>query len=277
MLKVADFNVLHSSELTEFFRASPENQVVVTDIMATECLKREGTANFRQSFKLLHEFCDRVLVLRPFKEARRLPPQKRGFPEALIDAYKTLNFPGLCRRFRAGDAATLAIIEDQQLKNRDFVLNLRHLVGQHLRAAFDALNVNAGQDWVGRLRRNEPVNVAQRDLVRWFTNLATMDAFRSTFPGQAFPDALDQVYWFPFRYNIALTCLWLDWQRNGWQNSIPVNKLLNDNLDIIYIAYGTCFDGVLSGDQKLQRIAAIANAVLTDYFSGSAVTALPPP
>lgn len=277
MLKVADFNVLHSRELTEFFQASPENRIVVTDNMATECLKREGTANFRQSFNLLHQFCDRVLVLRPFKEARRLPPRASGFREALIDADKTLNFPGLCRRFRAGDAATLAIIEDQQQKNQDFVMKFRQLVDQDLRAAFDALNVNAGQDWIDRLRRNGPVDTAQRNLVRWFANLATMDAFRSAFPGQPFPDAAEQLFWFPFRYNVALTSLWLDWQRSGWQSSIPVNKLLNDNLDIIYVAYGTCFDGVLSGDQKLQRIAAIADAVLTDYFSGAAVTALPSP
>ena len=119
MLKVADFNILHSNELTEFFRASPENRVVVTDNMATECLKREGAANFRQSFYLLHEFCDRVLVLRSFKDARRLPPRELGFREALIDAGKTLAFPGLCRRFRAGDADTPAIISDLQLKNQD--------------------------------------------------------------------------------------------------------------------------------------------------------------
>jgi len=101
--------------------------------------------------------------------------------------------------------------------------------------------------------------------------------YRSTFPDQRFPEPKDQLYWFPFRYNVALTSLWLDWQRNGWQSSIPVNKLLNDNLDIIYIAYGTCFDGVLSGDQKLQRIARISAAVLTDYFSERSVTALPSP
>ncbi|HVZ65015.1 MAG TPA: hypothetical protein VG838_13535 [Opitutaceae bacterium] len=277
MLKVADFNVLHSSELTEFFRASPENRIVVTDNMATECLKRDGTANFRQSFNLLHEFCDRVLVLRPFKEARRLPPLELGFREALIDANKTLNFPGLCRRFRAGDPNTLTIIEDQQLKNQDFVTKLRQLVDQHLRAAFDDLNLNVGPDWINRLRRNGPVDIAQRNLVRWFTNLATMDAFKSTFPSQPFPEPPDQAYWFPFRYNVALTSLWLDWQRSGWQNSIPANKLLNDNLDIIYIAYGTCFDGVLSGDQKLQRIAAIADAVLADYASDVPVMALPSP
>ena len=277
MLKVADFNVLHSSELTGFFRASPENRVVVTDNMATECLKREGTGNFRQSFNLLHEFCDQVLVLRPFKEVRRLRPRELGFREALIDADKTLAFPGLCHRFWAGDSETLVIIKDQQRKNEEFLTKLRQLVDQHMRAAFDDLNASAGQDWINRLRRRGPVDTGQRNLVRWFTNLATMDAFKTTFPDQPYPNLTDQPYWFPFRYNVALTSLWLDWQQNGWQDSIPVNKLLNDNLDIIYIAYGTCFDGVLSGDLKLQRIAAIAAAVLKDYFSGVPVTALPFP
>ncbi len=65
--------------------------------------------------------------------------------------------------------------------------------------------------------------------------------------------------------------------RERWQNSIPVSTLLNDNLDIIYIAYGTCFDGILPGDQKLRRIAAIAKAVLSDDASGAPVTALPSP
>jgi hypothetical protein len=277
VLKVADFNVLHSNELTDFLRASPENRVVVTDNMATECLKREGAANFRQSFNLLHEFCDRVLVLRPFKDARRLPPRELGFREALIDADKTLAFPGLCRRFRTGDAETVAIIREQQLKNQDFVSKLRLIVDQNLRVAFNDLNANAGQEWIKRLRRCGLVDTAERDLVRWFSNLSTMAAYKSTFPEQRFPEPGDQLYWFPFRYSVALTSLWLDWQRNGWQNSIPVNKLLNDNLDIIYIAYGTCFDGVLSGDKKLQRIASISAAVLTDYFSDRSVTAFPSP
>lgn len=174
MLKVADFNVLHSSELTGFLRASPENRIIVTDNMATECLKRDGTANFRQSFNLLQEFCDRVVVLRPFKEARRLPPRASGFREALIDTNKTLNFPGLCRRFRAGDPETLAIIEDQQLKNQDFVTKLRQLVDQHLRAAFNEFNVNAGKGGsrncvkMGRsMLRNATLSAGSRTSPRW--------------------------------------------------------------------------------------------------------------
>jgi len=277
VLKIVDFNVLHSDELTAYFRASPENRVVVTDNMATECLKREGTANFRQSFNLLYEFRDRVFVLRPFREVRRLPPRELGFRNELIDSLKTSAFPELCRRFRSGDPETIATIEDQQRKNLDFVTKLRGLVDQELRTAFNQLNTSAGQEWIARLRRGGPIDTAQRSLVRWFTNLATIDAYKSTFPGQSSPEPADQLYWFPFRYNVALTCLWLDWQHHGWQVSIPANKLLSDNLDIIYIAYGTCFDGVLSADQKLQRIAAIAAAVLGDYFSGQPVTARPSP
>lgn len=136
------------------------------------------------------------------------------------------------------------------------------------------LGGNKVETALSRVRRNGPVYTAQRNLVRCFANLAMLDVFKSTLPGQPFRDASEQAYWFPFRYNVALTFLWLDWPRSGWQDSIPANKLLNDNLDIVY---GTCFEGVLSGEQKLQRIAAIADAVLTAYFPGTAVTALPPP
>lgn len=277
VLKVADFNVLHSGELTDFFRAAPENRVAVTDNMATECLKREGHANFRQSFRLISGFSDRVVVLRPFRDVRRLPPQERGFRESLIDSKTTSEFPELCRRFLAGDPNTVRFIEDQQAKNLPFVARLHQMVDTQLREGFDQLSGNAGPKWITRLRREEPVDSGQRDLVRWFTTLATMEAYRSTFPGLPFPAPADQMYWFTFRYNLALTSLWLDWQRHGWQKATPADKLLNDNLDIFYIAYGSCFDGVLSGDMKLQRIAAIAVSVLKDYFSAPPIYALPIP
>ena len=69
----------------------------------------------------------------------------------------------------------------------------------------------------------------------------------------------------------------LEWLRQGWQISVPVTKLLNDNLDIFYIAYGTCFDGVLSGDQKLQHIALIAESVLREYRWENEAAAPPEP
>ena len=277
VLKVVDFNVLHGEELRDFFRGSSANRIAATDNMAIECLKRDGTGNFRKSFDVLRDYSDRVVVLRSMSEAARQLPQPDGFGDSLIDAAKTSAFPKVCRRFALGDSGTLAMIEDEQAKAKAFVENFRRLLDQEMQTGFNEINTYAGTKWIKELRREKPIDGAQRDLVRWVATCAGLDAYKTTFPGKSLPHPSEIHFWFRFRFSVALTSLWLDWQRHAWQASIPVDKLLNDNLDIIYVAYGTCFDGVLSGDGKLQRISSIASSVVADSLSGRPLTGLPQP
>jgi hypothetical protein len=94
----------------------------------------------------------------------------------------------------------------------------------------------------------------------------TEGLFRQMFPGEPLPNREDALCWVPFRYTVALQALTMKWIKAGGYRTAKAATLRNDSIDIFYVAYGTIFDGVLSGDGKLQELSLFANQILKQVY-----------
>jgi hypothetical protein len=95
----------------------------------------------------------------------------------------------------------------------------------------------------------------------------TTAQYRQLFPNEPLPDLVDALYWMPFRYSVAIQALTLKWIVAGGYQSAKSENLRNDTNDMFYVAYGTCFDGVLTNDLKLLELSAFAKEILLRAYS----------
>lgn len=65
-----------------------------------------------------------------------------------------------------------------------------------------------------------------------------------------------------FRLSLCTHLLFLQWIREGSQPIIKANNIRNDVVDMMFAAYGTFFDGLLTKDQKQGEIYNEAKIIL---------------
>ena len=75
------------------------------------------------------------------------------------------------------------------------------------------------------------------------------------------------VFSFQFRYSLCSYSLALKWIMDGGYDSISNDKLRNDFIDMVYAAYATFFDGIITKDKKLLEIYQFARWQLTEVVA----------
>jgi hypothetical protein len=71
-----------------------------------------------------------------------------------------------------------------------------------------------------------------------------------------------------FRMSLCTYLLALEWGVLGGSQSVKIERLRNDIVDMHFATYATYFDGLLSSDSKPKRIYRAARDFLTSTFSG---------
>ena len=265
LTKVIDYNAVGSrpQPLEDFFLQCPDNVAVVTDIMAIECLKRDSLANYRQSFKILSRYSERVIVLKPFTSLRNRPPQKDRFYHEIVDREFTCSFPEYCTAIlNTTDPTSLTAIERARSGVFSMTQRLTELANTDLRSMIRDSEKIISPAQLCEWRSGKPISLPE--LAFAHRNIAaTMTAlFSMFFPDRPRPSVTDGPYWLVYPYAVALQALTLWWIRKGGYMGVSAPKLRNDSIDIFYAAYGTLFQGVITSDTKLLEITDLSNAII---------------
>lgn len=270
--KVVDFNAIARTEsLEQFFAEHPKNVAVLTDLMGIECLKRTGIENYRQSFVVLGRYADRAVVLKPYQDLCRVRPSRAGFPGWLIDHDTTVSFPRYARLIaETNDPRNLAIIQAEQTKTQRVMQKLEKLVDEELRQAISEVSAVVPADQLSRWKKGVGLSVEELHLAHGMAVGITVPQYRNFFPGFPEPCRDDALLWVPYRHAVALQALTMKWLKAGGHKTARSDTLRNDSVDIFYVMYGSLFDGVISGDSKLQEICAMTKAIL-DYGAAQIV------
>ena len=68
---------------------------------------------------------------------------------------------------------------------------------------------------------------------------------------------------FLFRHSVA-TFVWsLDWIARRGADNVRADRMRNDVVDVIFATYATFFDGLLSKDERAQRVYQATHAILS--------------
>ncbi len=267
-LKVLDFNaVAQRSQLAEsFFRESPENIGVVTDMLGAESLKRGSLDNYRQSFRVLSAYSDRVVVLKQFADLRRLRPRSAGFPTTLVDQARTRLFPALCDTIlNSQNAHTHQEISQMIDGAKAFMARIENLGDSQFRPNITEYIKSTDPEKLKRWRAGQAVSDEEFQQLKAMTAGVTTGLFNREYPNEPVPDRVDALCWIPFRHVLAVQALTLKWIRDGGHLNANAEKLRNDNIDVFYVTYGTVFDGIVTDDRRLLDVYDIARRGLT-YF-----------
>jgi len=256
MKKIVDANYLQRPELHDYLTDSPDNYVVFTDFAFMEAHKGNALINISRSLEIVFDFPEQVMVLKDTRDVMALDFSSAHLPEHLVDDNRTVGFTEFCRQVqlaREGDATMSEEItrrgqwvsdyfEERRTRHDAIVDGIKGFI-----KSFEPSHLKA-------LRTYQPlppdmIEKAKKDVV-----LLSAFLFRDSPAAthRALSNGLRNHY--IFRHTLSVYLLCLRWIADGGVDHLPPEKLGNDFVDMTYVSYATYFDGLLSGDKKMNEL-----------------------
>lgn len=256
MKLVIDSNQLQSDALRAFLAHSRQNFAVLTDYAAMEAYKGDTLASIFKSMSVLIEHPSQVVVLKGTRTACAQRGRLSGLQRRLIDEQQTrgfAQFAGLLRRAQLGHPA----LERQLLEH-----------GREASAHLDRMLVDANDSAALINQVSKLYSKEERADVRNGENLSPAAVDKTIrhvlqIAGQLFhrhPDVKSTPKYselgntFIFRAALGTYLLVVDWAARGGAADAAPAKLRNDFVDMMFAAYATYFDGLLTADAKVHRL-----------------------
>ncbi len=273
MRKIVDSNYLQSPKLREYLSETRKNIAVVIDYAAMEALKGDTLASIFKSIEILAEFPDQVEVLKSTSIICQLKGRRCGMTRRMIDKGQTTGFAswlhGLARAKTGDEDLQRQLLEAG--KDADAHMNRMLSDAQTYAKNLVEASKHYAQAELKILRKGEPITEELFDKIT--KNILEMAAFLfAAHPGiKELPPASELPYTFIFRYAMCGYLLALRWLSLGGFKDAKPERIRNDIVDVTFSAYGTHFQGVLSGFAMTHEIHDNARALLKLFL------AVPPP
>lgn len=267
MHKVIDSNHLQDERLRRFLQQSARNRAVLPDFLGIEGYNGDLRSHL-QWMDILADFPNQVIILKGSALLTRMSGRRSGLVRRLIDEESTKGFPEHITTVKAaqgGNTHALAQVED-----------LRKDASDHLsKMDKEAADIMPAMEELGRMFTKEERaiiragNTYTKDMIgKLTTNLFSVSAMMigSRSRRRSFDD--DIVNTFAFRTALAMFALMMDRTAQGGLSGMKPSKLRNDFVDMIFVAYGTFFDGILTADIRLRKIFDDVCVLLFGLYKG---------
>lgn len=268
MKKIIDAGALRSPELSYFLAASPTNMAVICDYASMESFKGDGEINIRNSLRILSGHTRQVIILKSTSQITLLKAHSGGLHKRFTDYKQTEDFPAYCRAIFNGavDPSRLtADIKRKEVRSNTHFQKLQENA-ENIRNGLTTLFQSYPPDDLRCLRAGKSVSEAFSNRVVNDIVGVTNALFRDSLKEEEFPTPPDALFSFQFRYALCSYALALNWAAKGGFETVAAAKLRNDYVDMIYAAYATFFDGLISKDNKLLEIYRMALWLLKNIF-----------
>lgn len=255
--KVVDSNAMQSDSLRSYLSASRGNYAVLNDYAAMEAYKGNTLASIFRSMEIACQFPRQIIVLKTTGRICSLIGRAQGLQRRMIEERQTREFPNFCRRLRAAQAGD-TYIQRQILENgraADSQMNRILADAPILPGAITELRKTFRPEELKAIRLDEPfpdtlIEKSMKFIVE--LTLSTMATHPS--PPSRIRSMEELQNTFLFRHSVA-TFVWaLDWIARGGADDVRADRMRNDVIDVIFVTYATFFDGLLSSDEKAQRV-----------------------
>ena len=268
MKYVMDSNRLRSEELRVFLEKSSQNLAVLPDFVSMEAYKGEPLRTIFNSMSVLSDFPNQVMILKGSAKVCGLSGRKRGLQRRLVDEDQTQGFPQFVRNLRAAEAG------NSQLEAQ--ILSLGGSANEHFDKMRDeAENIRGAIAVLGsRYTKEERVILRNKEeytpelidkLVRTVIEMTGLIFQDSPLVHQR-PTYQELPNMFVFRVTFAMYLLGLRRFSQGGFGELSPEKLRNDFVDMMLVAYGTYFDGLLSADKNVNYMFQEMGLLLFSLF-----------
>lgn len=253
MRLVIDSNELQTHKLRRFLERSDKNMAVVADFTAIEAYKGDPLKSVFKSMSVLSDFPSQVLVLKQSTLLVGLSGRAKGLQKRLVDETQTKLFTTYVKNLRlaeAGDVYLQNKIRDHgQYSNQHLSLML-NLVPE-MRDAIGVLGKALTKEERRSLRSGDEYTTGLIDkIVSTVLDMVSMMFNESPFVSRR-PSYDLVANTFVFRVVFATYLMLLRKYSAGGIEQVSPEKLRNDFVDMMFVAYGSYFDGVMSSDKNL--------------------------
>ena len=268
MRKVIDSNQLRSLELRAFLAQSRHNIAVLTDYSVIEAYKGSSLEGIYRSMSILSDFSDQVVILKATSVVCGLNGRAAGLQKRLIDSRQTVGFGQYVQDLRSAQAGNREA--HQKLLDHGAAASVQ--VGRILK---DTKALGEGIQGIAKLysqeeraliRLNQSHTPELIDKTGKFILELAAQMFGSHPKVTAIPTYGELLNTFIFRHALCTFLLALDWGANGGVQDAKPERLQNDLIDMNFAAYGTFFDGLMSGDAKCLQVHKQARIWLRRVF-----------
>lgn len=268
MKLVIDSNQLQTEQLREFLGKSPHNIAVLPDFAAMEAYKGDPLKSIFKSMTILSEFPMQVIILKDSAKVCGLNGRTKGLQNRLIDKSQTKGFPEYIRALHlaeAGDKHLQAQIRSHgQYANEHLDKMLSE--AENIRSTIEVLGKSYTKEERALLRSKEQYTPTLiNKLVSAVLEMATM-IFKDTPLLRKAPIYAELPNTFIFRVTFACYLLGLRRFANGGIIELRPDKLRNDFVDMMFVAYGTYFDGLMSSDKNVIYMFEETRLLLSALF-----------
>lgn len=253
---VIDSSAMRRDELRNFLKKSPENRAVLTDYAAMEAYSGDSLSKIFSSMAVVSDFPGQIIVLKNTSKAAHLHGKAKGLRRRLIDQHQTKGFRKYVADLRIAKAGSppheRALLKMGQ-EASDRLADLQDRTARFGEAVKDFAKLFTG-DEIKVLRRGEDFpQTAFEKLVKFSMTIAA-NMFAGPLEKNQLPPLQELPNMVPFRLALAGTVMMMMWVEKGGYDTAPVARFRNDLVDSSFAAYGTYFDGLMTFDNRLEKI-----------------------
>jgi hypothetical protein len=257
--KIIDLNCLRRTVLNDYLANGDEG--VLFELHFMEMSKGNTVDNLRSSLVNVAKYPGQFFICKSLPEMIQITGGGPSpDPGELIDIRATKNISSFCRHIYSSkvDEDRDIILQGLAAEAQTFFVSNRmgaHQVAEYIKQTL-----------------TKRLSSADKKVLR--NGLVVSDAIMDWLPteAQAFTQRLlvekgYNIKWITsclaYRYIVAGYLLCLYWIGSGGLESLPIDRLVNDITDMMYVAVATYFDGILTAEKKVKWTLGI----LSDFVA----------
>ncbi len=268
MKRVVDSSTYSSPEFRQYLSASKGNVAVLIDYVAMEAYKARDFGLIYRAAEVVAEFPDQVIVLKSTKTICALSGRTAGLTRRMIDEAQTKELRKYCQGVAAAKRGGNEILMQLEQKRQDALAHLDRMLhdAPELSSAMSMIAETFTEAELLSIKNETPYS--QEMLTKVTKSILELTVFlHQRHPSVQRMPTVDEVRnTFLFRAAVCAYALAIDWARVGGSSMAKPEKIRNDAVDVSFSAYATYFDGLLSNDQKQQRIYLMAQEIMASLF-----------
>jgi len=253
---VVDTNSIHIPEVGEFLRSSSKNRVILTDYVMLELYKSGSATDLNSSLKVVAQHPRQILIIKGIAIVCGLKGVRKGLRRRFVDTRATSNFAKYCNSVQR--AAKGSVVDLDSL-NPHF-LTACETVDKMRQNCFDTADL---YEKLSRLyTKTELKSLRQRGKIPGSALQKLIDSvFEISWKSfemhpnvSSIPEGEEILNTFIFQASLFHHLHLLNWMRNGSPESVNLEKISNDRIDILIAAYATFFDLLFTNDKRLNSL-----------------------
>ncbi|OLY76467.1 hypothetical protein AU074_18415 [Pseudomonas sp. ATCC PTA-122608] len=256
-------------KLREFLK-NPKNRAVLTDFSAMEAYKGDTLNSIFKSMSVVSDFPNQVIILKGSAKICGMSGRQKGLQRRLIDETQTCEFPKFAHNLREAESGNIHLrrqLLDLGKSATEHLEKTMLIDAEQMREAFTILGNEYTKEERAVLREQRMYTSSMVDRLAKTLLVITDQIFTDTPIVRKRPSFQELPNTLIFRVSLACYVMAITRSAQGGMRNMRPDRLRNDLVDMIFVAYGTYFDGIMSDDENVNLMFKETCLMLAGLFN----------